>query len=197
MAAVDVLPVVALTTKAVTLEIRGQFARAAEIYAEAVAAAQALQQPDCVIVAHLQASHAIALFGHAQTAGVPAARRVELRRSALLELLPAAMASLERRLTAGALLAGACRPYEVAWCAAKIVHDETLAANMSHAAGRVPSTAEEISASSALATTHTFSLRRLRCCFFQLPRTCAARKRSTCQKRLRLRAACLWSARST
>ncbi len=119
MAAVDVSRVVALTNKAVTLKGRGHFARAAEVYAEAVATAQALQQPDCVILAHLQASHADALLAYANTAGVPEARRVELIRCGFLELLPAAIAPLERRMAAGTLLAGASRPYEVAWCAAK------------------------------------------------------------------------------
>jgi hypothetical protein len=140
MAAVDVSRVVALTNKALTLTSRGHFARAAEKFAEAVAAAQALQQPDCLIVADMQAAHAQALLGHARTAGVPEARQVELRRSAFLEL-PAAMASLERRKAAGTLLAGACRPYEVAWSAAKLAHANTLGAYKPNAAARVPSTA--------------------------------------------------------
>jgi hypothetical protein len=130
MAAVDVSRVVALTNKAVTLQSKAHWAGAAEKCAEAVAAAQALQQPDCVIVAHLQALHANALLGHADTAGVPEARRVELRRSAFFELLPAAMASLQRRMAAGTLLAGACRPHEVAWCAAKFAHDDALVAKL-------------------------------------------------------------------
>jgi hypothetical protein len=149
MAAVDVSRVVALVNKATTLENRGHWARAAEKFAEAVAAAQALQQPDCLIVAHLQASHANALLGHAQTAGVPEARRVELMRCAFLELLPAAMASLQRRMTAGMLLAGACRPHEVAWCAATTAHADALAANVPNAAPRVLPTAAEMSAWSA------------------------------------------------
>jgi hypothetical protein len=149
MAAVDVSRVVALTMKAETLMSRGHFARAAENFAEAVTAAQALQQPDCVIVASLQASHADALIGHAQTAGVPEARRVELTRCALLELLPPAMASLQRRLAAGTLLAGACRPHEVAWCAATTAHAHARAANRPNAAVRGPPTAEETSAWSA------------------------------------------------
>jgi hypothetical protein len=130
MATVDVSRVAALSSKAVTLSTRGHFARAAEKYAEAVTAAQALHQPDCVVVAHLQAVRAGALVGHAHTAGVPYARRVELMRSAFLELLPAAMASLERRRTAGTLVPGACRPYEVAWLAAELAHGEALGANM-------------------------------------------------------------------
>jgi hypothetical protein len=146
MAALDVTRVVALTNKAVTLESRGHFARAAEIYAEAVAAAQALHQPDCVIVAYLQVSHANALLGHANTAGVPDARCVELTRSAFLELLPLAMASLERRMAAGTLLAGACRPHEVAWSAAVMAHATALAANVPNAAVCEPPSAAETSA---------------------------------------------------
>jgi hypothetical protein len=146
MAAVDVSRVVALASKAVTLTRRGHWASAAEKFAEAAAAAQALQQPDCVIVALSQASHADALLGHAQTAGVPEARRVELTRSAFLDLLPAAMASLQRRLAAGTLLAGACRPHEVAYCAAVIAHAKTP--NTSNAASRrrVVPTAEAVTA---------------------------------------------------
>jgi hypothetical protein len=148
MAAVDVSRVVVLTNQAVTLKRKGHWARAAEKYADAVAAAQALQQPDCLIVACAQASHAHALLGHAETAGVLQARRVELLRTAFLEVLPAAMATLQRRLAAGTLLPSACRLYEVAWCAAEIAHCDALAANLPNAAAvRVAScTAEEISA---------------------------------------------------
>jgi hypothetical protein len=103
---VDVSHVVALTNKAVTLQTRGHWARAQPRNTRRLSLLhnQALQQPDCVLVAHLQASHADALLGHAQTAGVPEARRVELMRSAFLELMPPAMASLERRKAAGTLL---------------------------------------------------------------------------------------------
>jgi hypothetical protein len=97
----------------------------------------------------LQATHANALVGHAHTAGVPQARRVELMHSAIiLELLPAAMASCRRRLAAGTLLAGACRTYEVAWCAATMAHDQALAANNVPNAEEVyaPHTAEAMSA---------------------------------------------------
>jgi hypothetical protein len=156
MAAVDVSRVVALSNKAVTLTSKGHYARSAEIYAEALAAAQALHQPDCLIVAYVQASHAEALLGHAQTAGVPAARRVELRCCAFLEQL-STMASLERRMAAGTLLAGACRPYEVAWFAAKAAHSEALAAKMAHAPLQ-PSTAEQALAWSAYVGCEAFML---------------------------------------
>jgi hypothetical protein len=89
---------------------------------------------------------------HAQTVGVPEARRVELMRSALLELLPAAMAPMERRMTAGTLLAGACRPYEMAWCATTQAHADAVAANiMPNAAerARCSRSAAELSAWSA------------------------------------------------
>jgi hypothetical protein len=168
MAAVDVSRVVALTNKAVTLKSKAHWARAAEKFAEAVAAAQALHQPDCLIAAHLQASRAEALAGHAKTAGVPEARQVELMHSALLELLPAAMASLERRLAAGTLLPGACRSYEVAWCAGMMAHADALAANLPNAAVHVPSAAE-LSASSTYVGYEAYSITAavaLRLCAF-------------------------------
>jgi hypothetical protein len=150
MAPVDISRIVALTNKAVTLESRGHYARAAEIYAEAVAAVQELHQPDCVIVACLQATRVESLLGHAQTAGVPEACSVELMHCAFRELLPAAMASLQRRMAAGTLLAGACRPHEVSWSAAKTVCANALMAKTPNAAAvRVPPTAEEMSARSA------------------------------------------------
>jgi hypothetical protein len=65
------------------------------------------------------------------------------------------MASLERRLAAGTLLAGACRPHEVAWFAAEMAHCETLSAN---AAVRVPHTAAEMSAWAAYAGYDTYIL---------------------------------------
>jgi hypothetical protein len=196
MAALDVSHVVALTNKAVTLTTRGHWARAAEVYAEAVAAAQALHQPDCLIVAHLQTTHANALFGHADTAGVPEARRVELLRSAFLELLPAAMASLERRKAAGTLLAGACRPYEMAWSAATTAHAAALDAKLPNAAARVPPTADELSAWTAYVGYDAYI--RTAAIALQLCALCTdVDAAQACQKRLRLRAACLWSAPST
>ncbi len=69
-------------------------------------------------------------------------------RDAFLELLPPAIATLQRRMAAGTLLAGACRPYEVAWCAAKTAHADVIMASLPYAATRVP-TAAETSASSA------------------------------------------------
>jgi hypothetical protein len=147
MAAVDVSRVVELTNKAATHRSREHWARASEIYAEAVAAAQALHQPDCLIVADLQATHAAALFMHAQTVGVPKARCSELIRFALLELLPPAMASLERRLAAGTLLAGACQPYEMAWCASTAAHADALVLAKRPNAGARP--AAELAACSA------------------------------------------------
>jgi hypothetical protein len=59
------------------------------------------------------------------------------------------MASLQRRKAAGTLLAGACRPHEVAWCAATTAHANALTANMPNAAPRVLPTAAEMSAWSA------------------------------------------------
>jgi hypothetical protein len=149
MAAVDVSHVVTLTNRALTSKSKGHFARAAEKYADAVAAAQALHQPDCVVLARLQASHAEAKLLHAETAGVPETERAGLMRCAFLEILPPAMASLERRLAAGTLQAGACRPHEVAWCAATTTFATALAADRPNSAVSALPTAEEALAFSA------------------------------------------------
>jgi hypothetical protein len=53
------------------------------------------------------------------------------------------MASLDRRLAAGTLLAGACRPHEVAWRAAKTAHANALAASLPNTEAHVLPTAEE------------------------------------------------------
>ncbi len=54
MSALDVSAVVALTTKAQMLHAKGAFARAAEVFVRAEAAAQALGARDCLVVAALQ-----------------------------------------------------------------------------------------------------------------------------------------------
>jgi hypothetical protein len=59
------------------------------------------------------------------------------------------MASLQRRLDAGTLMPGACRPHEVAWRAATTEHANALVASIPNAAPRMPPTAEALSAWSA------------------------------------------------
>ena len=111
--AVDTSRVRALDAAASALERKGHFARAAEKYAQAVEAAKALAQPDCLVVAALQLACANVL-----TCTVSGAASPNERAAAVAQLFAhqdAALATLQRRLAAGTLLRGRCRPYEVAW----------------------------------------------------------------------------------
>ena len=114
----------ALTTKATTLECKGQSARAAEIYAAVIAAALALGQRDCLVVAMLQVMHANALLNAKPALGTDMASLMDLSmRRIFVCLLPAPLAALQRRKAAGTLHSGACLPHEVSWFAVKIVSD--------------------------------------------------------------------------
>jgi hypothetical protein len=115
MAGVDVSGVIALTNAAVDAALSNRDARAAELYGRAVVAAQALQQPDCAIVAFLQVYQAQRIALHAEMPGVPPAEAANLWRTALSELLPAAFATVQRRIAAGTLSPGACCAHEEAW----------------------------------------------------------------------------------
>jgi len=99
---------------ALALERKGHFARAAAKYAAAVAAAQELAQPDCLVVAMLQLMcvNTLTCVASAPTAS-PAERTAAVQQ--LFAHQDAALETLRRRLAAGTLLGGRCRPYEVAW----------------------------------------------------------------------------------
>jgi hypothetical protein len=123
MATVDVSAVIKLTTKASTLNAKGHFARAAEFYANAIAAAEALSQRDCLVVAFLQVLRANALLGvgeDAPGAAVATSAYLATRRLVFVDLLPAPLATLQRRHAAGTLARGACLPHEQAVFAAKV-----------------------------------------------------------------------------
>jgi hypothetical protein len=115
MAGVDVSGVIALTNAAVDAAVSNRAARSAELFGRAVVAAQALQQPDCAILAFLQAQQALRIVIHADMPGVPPAEAANLRRTAFFELLPTAFATVQRRIAAGTLSPGACRAHEEAW----------------------------------------------------------------------------------
>jgi hypothetical protein len=126
MAAVDVTAVNALTAKASTLTNKGQFARAAEWYAKAITAAEALGQRDCLAVAYLQTLQADALLSVGEGPGAAGALSAAgasayfaTRRRVFVDLLPAPLATLQRRHAAGTLRRGACLPHEQAVFAAK------------------------------------------------------------------------------
>jgi hypothetical protein len=125
MSALDVSAVVALTNKATTLHEKGAYARAAELYARAAAAARALGARDCLVVAALQIMQADCwvlqsfspLLGAAEKAGMS---------GAAIDLLPATLATLARRRKAGTLLPGTCAPHEEAWELACATHDTMM-----------------------------------------------------------------------
>jgi hypothetical protein len=104
--------VLAVSCKAALLSDNGHFARAAEKYAEAVAAAQLPAQPDCLIVTCLQMAEVSMLFSHA--AGTTLAGAAKAFQRIYCVLLPATMA-VQRRKEAGTLLPGACRAAEAAF----------------------------------------------------------------------------------
>ena len=125
-AEVDVSHVCKLTRVARKQAIVNHHARAVELYERALAAAEALGQPDCLIVARLRYWCLIQRYRIAAADAPPGeddattAGRLTLltRRLTLLmnEHLPAVLDTLERRRAAGTLLPGCCRTHEMAWC---------------------------------------------------------------------------------
>ena len=98
-------------------------ARAVELYERALAAAEALGQPDCLIVASLRQmllaerwKMTFAVRSGEDDASKYAAALAKLA-LALEAHLPAVLETLERRRAQGTLRAGRCRAHEVAWSA--------------------------------------------------------------------------------
>ena len=114
MAAIDTSRAHALGDAALALERKGHAARAAEKYGQAVEAAEALAQPDCLVVAALQLACVNALTSVASAHEVSPFDRAAAA-AQLFARNDAALVTLQRRLAAGTLLGGRCRPYEVAW----------------------------------------------------------------------------------
>ncbi len=115
MAAPDVPASLVLFEAAQILRSKGRFARAAEKFGDAVAAAAQEQAEDSLVVAVLRALHAGALMFHSLTPTVPAAEADEARQTALTVLLPQCMSMMTRRKAARTVLPGRCRAAEVAW----------------------------------------------------------------------------------
>ena len=118
---IDISHVRKLTRAARKQALTRHEARAVELYERAIAAAEALRQPDCLIVTRLRCwcldtqyeMHMSALSGD-YTAD--AERRVAAQILALFQAqLPGVLETLERRRAAGTLLTGRCRAHEVAW----------------------------------------------------------------------------------
>jgi hypothetical protein len=112
---VDFSEVVELAAVTCDMMRKAHYARAERKLAQALAAAQALGQPDCLVVAFLQIElHEAAMQAHFAAQykdlhGPPPNTVVDFA------LFGAACATLQRRLDAGTLLPGTCRPYEEAW----------------------------------------------------------------------------------
>ena len=119
---VDVSHVCALTRAARKPANFHRHTRGAELYERAIAAAEALRQPDCLIVASLRHMHLVAR-GKAAFRGISLDDHVAVRDAlgahlAMCEArLPAVLETLERRRASGTLLPGRCRAHEVAWYA--------------------------------------------------------------------------------
>ena len=98
------------------LKDKGRYARAAEKFGDAAAAAaQELAAEDCLVVALLRAAQADALICHGSVPSLAAAERGESLQTVLSVLLPQLVSTLTRRKAAGTLLPGSCRAAEVAW----------------------------------------------------------------------------------
>jgi hypothetical protein len=125
MSALDISAVTALSCKAETLISQGGYAWAAEKYASAVAAAQALGVADCLVVARLQLEQAACLVGQAASPAVAPEEADGMRRKAFA-LLPSALKTLQRRKAARTLLPGACRAHEEAYECAVLAQSARL-----------------------------------------------------------------------
>ena len=120
---IDVSHVCKLTRAARKQGVARHNARAVELYERAIAAAEALLQPDCLIVVSLFVSYlnvrriivASAVSGEDVATGVEVQRHVHAHLALLKTRLPGVLESLERRRAAGTLLPGRCRAHEVAW----------------------------------------------------------------------------------
>jgi hypothetical protein len=120
-ALVDISAVVALENKAATLLAQGGYVRAAEKYATACTAAQALGQTDCLVLVSLQLRQADCWFAQQTVAGGTPEEHAAMRRTAFA-LLAAVMPPLQRRKAARTLLPGGCRAHEEAFDAAQRLH---------------------------------------------------------------------------
>jgi hypothetical protein len=114
--------------KACELSVKGRYARAAEKFADAAIAAQALGITDCLITAmlHVLECDVLKRLLHSQTLRVlPVAQQL----AALYryhELMSKSISTLQRRRTAGTLLPGALLPLEEAWSGMWLKHRAEL-----------------------------------------------------------------------
>jgi hypothetical protein len=120
------LAVSKLSNKGATLYYSGHFARAAEKYGDALAAACSLCEEDCLVAANIALHRAHCLLQHADGDGVMPAESDAAHEEAYETLLPAAMQTLARRAAARTLLEGAVRPHEHEWLLADLARIATI-----------------------------------------------------------------------
>jgi len=107
---------IALYEAAQKLTDKGHYARGAEKFgAAAAAASQELAAEDCLVVAFLRAAQAESLNYHSWVPTLPVTEAGEARLTIVSVLLPQLMSTLTRRMAAGTLLPGNCRAAKVAW----------------------------------------------------------------------------------
>ena len=121
MAPPDISDAVSLFNKAFDLESRGHVARVCELRARALSVSKARGSEDCLIVAMVQLDITQQSLWLADR---PITDRGEQARILVAAVQPwqEVAAVLQRRYAAGTLLAGACRPAEVAWHVQTSVH---------------------------------------------------------------------------
>jgi hypothetical protein len=105
MATPDVSAVVKLCNKAYDFDTAGHYAREGVYRERALAAAQALGLPDCLIVASLQLNSAAWLLDDTRSPGLDETRR-SAQQATAVELFTEAAATLQRRKAAGTLMPG-------------------------------------------------------------------------------------------
>jgi hypothetical protein len=116
------LHVCKLNGKGITLFHSGHAARAANKFGDALAAARALGEEDCLVAANLALHRAQCLLLHAIGADVSPAAKDAAHEEAYKQILPALMQTLARRAAARTLLEGTVRPHEMAWYCAHVEH---------------------------------------------------------------------------
>ena len=106
------------------LSVKGRYARTAEKFGGAAAAAaeELASDEDCLVVAFLRVSQADALMCHSMAPTLAAAEAEKARQTVKSVLLPQILSTLTRRKAAGTLLPGSCRATEVAWNRALTEH---------------------------------------------------------------------------
>jgi hypothetical protein len=116
------LAVSKLSNAAMKMFYTGHFAHAANKFGDALSAARALGDEDCLVVASLALHRAQNLRLHAAGAGVSSAEKDAALEEAYEQILPTTTQALARRAAARTLLEGAVRPHEHEWYCAHLAH---------------------------------------------------------------------------